>query len=383
MTLLILAAAAAMFAAFPAVLYFRNVPVYRPPPPAGSPASVSVLIPARNEEGNIAAAVQAALASAGVAVEVVVLDDHSDDRTADIVRRAAAADPRVRLEPSPPLPAGWCGKQHACHVLSTVATHDYFLFVDADVRLEPDAAARMVGFLRESKADLISGIPRQVTGTVFEQLMIPLIHFLLLGFLPLGRMRQSGMASLGAGCGQLFLATRAGYEKAGGHAAIRASRHDGLTLPRAFRKAGMMTDLFDATAVASCRMYRSATQVWFGLAKNAREGLASGRLIGPATVILLTGQVVPFVLLVWWAESRWRTNSLTLTAVVCSLAPRIDAAIRFRQPLWSAILHPLGVLIVVLIQWFALARDVVGIRAPWKGRPAVTPSGPAVDSPSP
>ena len=228
---------------------------------------------------------------------MVVLDDHSDDGTADVVRGLAARDPRVRLATGPPLPPGWCGKQHACALLGREARHSLLLFLDADVRLTPSGLSQMVAFQRSSNADLVSGIPFQETGTWLERLLIPLIHFILLGFLPLGKMRASRDPAFAAGCGQLFLARRAGYEQVGGHAAVRTSLHDGLTLPRAFRQAGLATDLCDATGVASCRMYRSAREVWFGLAKNATEGLASPRLIGPATLLLLGGQVLPLVLL--------------------------------------------------------------------------------------
>ena len=96
-------------------------------------------------------------------------------------------------------------------------------------------------------------------------------------------MRRSRHPAYGAGCGQLFLARREAYETAGGHAAIRATLHDGVKLPRAFRAAGLRTDLFDATDVASCRMYRNAGEVWRGLAKNATEGLAAPGKIVPAT----------------------------------------------------------------------------------------------------
>ena len=298
MTLTLLAGAALALALPPALIYLRNVYLYRPPPlPVGPLPPVSVLIPARNEARSIGPAVEAALASAGVELEVVVLDDHSEDGTADIVRAIGKRDGRVRVESAPPLPADWCGKQHACHVLAGLAAHPALVFVDADVRLAPDGLARCVAFLERSGADLVSGVPRQETGTFLERLLIPLIHFLLLGFLPLWLMRRSRRAGYAAGCGQLFAARRDAYQKAGGHAAIRASLHDGLTLPRAFRRAGLATDLFDATPVAACRMYRSAREVWFGLAKNAREGLAAPRLLVPSTLLLLGGQVLPFVLL--------------------------------------------------------------------------------------
>jgi hypothetical protein len=363
-----LALVAVALAALPALLLLANLRLYRPAPMGEGVPSISVLIPARNEEASIAAAVEAALAARNVDLEIVVLDDHSDDRTAEIVRSLAQRDPRVRLLSAPDLPPGWCGKQHACHVLAGAARMPLLVFLDADVRLAPDGLARLAAFQSASDADLVSGIPHQKTGTLLEKLLIPLIHFVLLGFLPLSRMRRYTSPAYAAGCGQLFLARRAAYDEAGGHAAIRATLHDGIELPRAFRIAGKKTDLCDATDLASCRMYRGAAQVWRGLAKNATEGLGSPGRIVPATFLLLGGQVLPFALL---GASAWLSPLEIVhsaVAAVLAYAPRVVSARRFRQSALGAALHPLGVLLLVSIQWYALARRLVGRPATWKGR---------------
>lgn len=362
---------ALVFALPPALLYFRNVTLFEPPRVADSalsPPRISVLIPARNEEASIAAALTTVLASTGVELEVVVLDDHSTDRTAAIVSEFAARDARVRLEAAPPLPDGWCGKQHACFALSKLARHDTFTFLDADVRLAPDALARLAEFQRVSGAPLVSGFPRQETGTLLEKLVIPLINWLLLCYLPFDRMRQDLRPSLGAGCGQWFLTTRVAYEHVGGHGAIKASLHDGVKLPRAYRAAGLMTDACDATDLATCRMYRNAGQVWFGLAKNAQEGLGAPRLIGFTTVLLFCGQILPALL--WAALPLLSTLEIALLSVatVAAMAPRLHAAVHFRQSPLGAVLHPVGVACLLMVQWFSIARSAVGKPVGWKGR---------------
>ncbi|MGZ5975161.1 MAG: glycosyltransferase family 2 protein, partial [Isosphaeraceae bacterium] len=114
--LLSLITTSVLFALVPALLFRANLRAYAPPPcpPAGQEfPPVSVLIPARNEENAIGDALRAALRNQGIELEVVVLDDHSEDRTAAIVEQLIATDERVRLVPTPELPAGWCGKQHA------------------------------------------------------------------------------------------------------------------------------------------------------------------------------------------------------------------------------------------------------------------------------
>jgi hypothetical protein len=310
------------------------------------------------------------LANQCVELECVVLDDHSDDRTADIVREMAAKDARLRLEPAPPLPPGWSGKQHACFALAQLAKHPVLAFLDADVRLAPDALARMAAFQKESGAALVSGFPRQETGTPLEKLVIPLIHFLLLGFLPFAQMRKKPLPGLGAGCGQWFLTAREAYDRVGGHSHLRVrnSFHDGLQLPRAYRLSGLMTDLCDVTDLATCRMYRTAGQVWNGLAKNAREGLAAPRLILFTTALLFGGQVLPFALLPLVGELPVWAEVLVAAAVVLALAPRLHGVVRFQQSPVGAMLHPVGVLALLGIQWYATVRAVIGRPVGWKGR---------------
>ncbi|MEO6871127.1 MAG: glycosyltransferase [Chthoniobacterales bacterium] len=359
-----LAGLALLCAVGPTLLFLRNLAALRPPPAAPSPnAPAAVLIPARDEEPNIAAAVEAGLASG--AAEVLVLDDDSSDQTAAIVRQLALRDPRVRLIEGQPLPPGWLGKNFACAQLAEATSQPVLIFVDADVCLTTCAAPRLAAFLHEANAQLASGVPRQMTGTFSEQLLVPLIQFLLLGFLPLERMRASRHQAYGTGCGQLFVADAEAYRASGGHAAMRASVHDGLSLPKRFRARGFMTDLCDATDVATCRMYRSNREVWRGLGKNVVEGLGAPAIIGPATLILLLGQVLPFALL--FAKST-AVFALALLGCVSVFVLRFAALRRFHQPWLGLILHPLAIVALLGIQWFGLLRHLAGRPARWKGR---------------
>ncbi|GAC1416274.1 MAG: glycosyltransferase [Acidobacteriaceae bacterium] len=382
----LLAIACLLCAVLPAAIFCVNLRAYKPPPPFDARhldaaaeksdgtvrfiPSVSILIPARNEEAGIAAAVHAALASAGVDVEVVVMDDSSTDRTAEIVRQIAATNRAVRLEQAPDLPAGWNGKQHACWALANSARHDLLCFVDADVRLAPDAALRMAAFLTGTGSQLVSGFPRQITVTWLEQLLLPLIHFILLGYLPVPQMRSNPSSAYAAGCGQFLLADRAAYFASGGHAAIRATMHDGIKLPRLLRTHGFRTDIADLTPLAEVRMYTTAPQVWNGLAKNAVEGMAAPATIVPASILLVLGQIAPFLLLRLAVLHRLGVAATvaTIAAVIAAWLPRLLAVVRFRQPILSAVLHPLGILTLVVLQWYALLRTFTGARVTWKSR---------------
>ena len=372
----LLTVTALLLAAIPALLTLFNIKVFLPAPEQGgrmNKPAVSVLVPARNEAAAIEPCVRAILASRDVELEVVVLDDASTDGTDAIVRQLAEQDARVRLIRGRPLPSGWCGKQHACAQLAEAATHETWVFLDTDVLLSTDAVRRCVAFLDASQASLVSGFPRQMTGSFLEWLLLPLIHFVLLGFLPIARSRMDNSPGLAAGCGQLFITRRGDYLRAGGHTAIRASLHDGIKLPRAFRRAGLRTDIFDATDIASCRMYTRSLDVWKGLSKNATEGIGSPATIVPFTILLAGGQMLPWVLVAWGLATGWQgwpawTVAAALVAVALSSLPRILAAGRFRQSFASVLAHPLGVLVFLAIQWVALGRRLLGLQTSWRGR---------------
>jgi hypothetical protein len=373
-------------AAVPTVLFVANLRRYRAPAAGmrGEAAVISVLIPARNEEANIAACLASVLSSQGVRLEVMVLDDESTDRTAEIMREIAAHDGRVQLLTAPPLPAGWNGKQHACWILAQASRAPVMLFLDADVRLHPDAIARCVGEQCAQAMPLLSGFPRQITVGWLEKLLLPLIHFVLLGFLPMRWMQKTTKPAYAAGCGQFLLAERAAYFACGGHAAIRETRHDGLRLPQLFRQHGYRTDIFDLTELAEVRMYDSAGAVWNGLGKNATEGIATPGRIVPFSLLLVLGQVLPVFLLlaalallmefamVGATFDQPRLATAMGVAIVLALAasylPRLLAVRRFRQPMVSALLHPLGVALLLLVQWYALLRQVFGRPVAWRAR---------------
>jgi len=364
----LLAAISLVLALVPALIVIRNLRVYRPLPAVnGEAARCSVLIPARNEAAKIRRTVLSILQNTGIEFEVLVLDDNSSDGTASIVRQIGQTDPRVRLVEGKPLPPGWAGKNFACQQLAASAQHPLLVFLDADVRImRADALARLAQFVRQSGAALVSTVPLEETKTAGEKLIIPLIHFILLGFLPLRRMRATTDPRYAAACGQVMAVQRDAYERSGGHAAIADRLHDAMALARNFRERGQATDLFDGAGFFACRMYESASDVWRGFAKNATEGLASAKLILPSTALLLAGQVLPFLLFL--TTTSRLTTTLAALGICAAWLPRLLAVERFRQSRLGALLHPVGIAGLVAIQWFAFARALCGGRPVWKGR---------------
>ena len=351
---------ALFLASFPATMAVANLVFVRPAQGTPQPGTlVSVLIPARNEEAHIAGCIEAALVARGVAVEVVVMDDGSTDRTAEIVRGIAAADPRVRLETCPPLPPGWTGKVHACANLAAAAKGTHFLFIDADVRLDQHAAASMAGHAQRTGSAMVTGVPRQLIGSLGEAVTVPMINFLLVCYLPGGGRAFTERPEMAAACGQLMMVERAAYEATGGHAAIRGVLHDALQLARKMRAGGFGTEVVEGAPLASCRMYTGFAESWRGFIKNAREGMATPVGLPIWTVMLAGAFLWPIALL----PEAWAFLALGL-----GFALRAAVTFRVREPWWTIPLHPLAVLVALAIQWAALVRGLMGKREGWKGR---------------
>ena len=242
--------------------------------PGDPDASVSLLIPARNEEGNLAACLESALGQRGV-TEILIYDDESTDGTAAIIAQYAKRDRRVRgIEPGR-LPKGWCGKSFACSQLAAGARSEWLLFLDADARLEPGAVSGMVREAKARGATLLSCWPRLTLRSVPEKILMPMLNFVVFTIYPapLGMARND--ASLGLAHGACVLCARAAYEAVGGHAVVASEIFEDTVLARRWRERGEVALCMDGADVVSVRMYGSTREIWSGFQKNFRAGFGS------------------------------------------------------------------------------------------------------------
>ncbi len=355
-------------AAIPYVLGVWNLFLFRAPKQVSGPVPpVSVLMPARNEEARIRPALETIAETEGVEFELIVADDNSTDATADIVRSFAEDDPRIKLVSSPPLPEGWGGKNHACQFLSSKARHEHMIFIDADMIASPDCFARLSGHLANNKAALISGIPLQETGTFWERVVIPTIHVMMLGYLPFIGMRLSKSPGFGAAVGQIIGVRKTEYLKVGGHEPIMATMHDGVQLARLFRRNGYFTDLVNVTDLCATRMYEDVAGIWAGFMKNAHEGIATPIALPIWTVLLVGGHIMPLVLTVI-AFAAGLEPAIAVAALLLVYSFRFFLALRFHQSLLGALLHPLGVGFMMVLNWIALFRRMAGRTVSWRDR---------------
>lgn len=354
-----------------ALLVWLNLREYRrPTAELRDGPLVSILVPARNEAANIEACLEGLLAQSYRNLEVRVLDDASADDTAERVRRLAARDPRVRLVEGGPLPRGWAGKAHACWQVSRAAEGEWLLFVDADTRHRPELLSRALAEAERARCDLLSTFPRQVTGSLGEALTAPFIYWVLFTLLPFRRVRLSPSPAFAAACGQFLLVRRTAYEASGGHAALRASLHDGLHLARLFKGQGRRIYLSDLSDQITCRMYHGWSESWRGFTRNAYQGIGSPALLLFLTAWHLALGLAPFAWLAYGALTGWPAWSVLAAAqVAVLLGIQLALRARFGYSWATVLLHPLGMAVLVAIQWASWWGCTLGRPRTWKDRP--------------
>lgn len=330
------------------------------PPPVAEP--VTVALPVRDEAHRVAPAVAALLDQRGVPdLELLVLDDGSTDRTAQVVRDVAAGDPRLRVlrgsEPDPGLP----GKPHACAQLAAAARGRVLVFVDADVVLARHAVAAAVAVLRGAGLDLLSPWPRQVADGLAARLVQPLLQWSWMVSLPLRRAERSPRPALCAANGQFLVVDADALARAGGFAGVAGAVLDDMEVARAVKRSGGRVGVADGSGLAACRMYDG----WAELSAGYRKSLWAA--FGPAPASAAVAAVLALAYLVppLAALGGSRTGLIGYGAGVAS---RVLAARHSGGRAWpDALAHPVSVSALLGLlgaSWRGHRRGALT----WKGR---------------
>ena len=272
--------------------------------------SVEVVIPARNESGSIARCVTHVLAQDYSNLAVTVVDDRSEDDTADIVAALARAEPRLRLQRIDSLPSGWLAKSHALWCATRNADADWLLFVDADAVLHPAAVRSAVAEARRRRVDLLTLFPRNAAGGFWEHLIIPLCGAIIVLWFG-GNQRPFAN-------GQFLLVRRDVYERAGGHAAVRDALIEDVPLAARFAAVGAKGVALAGAELVGVRMYDSFRGVWDGWARIFAGAIRSPLKLIVSVVWLVFGSLLPHAalpVLVWNVVNNPTTSSLLLLAV--------------------------------------------------------------------
>lgn len=323
---------------------------------------VSVLIPARNEETRIRTCLESLAQQDYPNYEIIVLDDQSSDRTQKIILEIRRSWPHIRLVIGKSLPTGWTGKNWACHQLSSYATGDIFIFTDADTWSSPTAIKKTVSWMLKYKIGFATVFPQQITKTLSEKLVIPLIEMMVYTYLPIWFVYYFRSTALAAANGQWIAIKQDVYRRLGGHAALKQEIVEDVALCRLVKTHGGRVLIISGTSEVFCRMYDSWKSVWEGFSKNAYALTEHNVILFTFVVLLLLSlHVFPFALILMGVTTPM------VIAIAINLLIRIILAIQYRHSAISVMGHPIGILVLIAIginsfMWFKRGR------VQWKGR---------------
>ncbi len=326
--------------------------------------SISVLIPARNEEDTIGICLKSMQQQHYPEYEIIVLDDGSTDKTAEIVREIASGDKRIRLLAGSPLPGNWLGKNWACHQLSEQASGEVLIFADADTWHNENALRNTIGWMRRYKLDGLSAFSQQVMKRFSERMMVPWIDLILYTLLPLWTVYLFPFRSLSAANGQWIAFTRKAYDKLSGHEAVKSEVVEDVALFRTAKKVGLRVMTVAGTGMIYCRMYSSMRQIWSGFTKIL-YGLTGNSpvIFSVFLVFIIMAYVYPVYGLIADQE-----NKSFLYLISFALLVRVINAWKFRHPLPEALfLHPVSALVLVIMALNSFVQARWG-KVVWKGR---------------
>lgn len=336
---------------------------------------VSVLIPARNEEKNIGELLDQLGRQDYHNLEIIVVDDNSEDNTASVVRKKMAADSRIKLIENDHVPEGWSGKNHACHLLSQEAGGKYFLFLDADISIKSNIIPAMLHFLERHGLVLVSIFPKQLMHSFGERLTVPNMNWILLSLLPLVMVRLSKRPSLSAANGQFMLFDASFYRRLKPHALVRSSLVEDIEMLREIKKLRpdknrrrslrnrYKTAVLTGDDRIECRMYNGFDQAVHGFSKNVLCFFGNS-MLWTFIYLFLTGPVI-FIILLY-------SLPITLVYLLAGILTRLLISITSRQNiLHNIVLSPLQQLSLWFIVYKAVKIKFAGSYT-WKGRQVKT-----------
>lgn len=265
--------------------------------------SVSILIPARNEEENIGTLLEQLATFEYHKLEIIVYDDHSTDETENIVKHWATLNSSIKIINGHEPPQGWLGKNHACHQLAQAATGSLLLFLDADVSVKKDLISRSVGHFQKNELQLLSVFPKQIVESFGEKVSVPLLNYILLSLLPLSFISKSKYEIFSAANGQFMMFDAATYKNIWPHEKYKSNAVEDIAILRLFKQKGLARDIRLGDNDISCRMYDGLDAAIDGFTKSIFQFFGNSRLV--TVFFAFSTTIAPFILYykmgIWWS----------------------------------------------------------------------------------
>ncbi len=350
--------------------------------PANAPL-VSICVPARDEEKNIQACVEAILAQTYPNFELIVLDDRSTDSTPQILESLAKVEnfrkAHLQIIHGSDLPSGWAGKPHALYQASACARGDLLCFIDADTFLAPEAISSCYVKAIETDADLFTIMTKQITGTFREKVVMPLILTALsVGFSP--RKVNDPTKRDAVANGQFIFIKRTVYDAIGGHERVKDQIVEDKAISEQVKWNGYRLIVADGMRVASTRMYTSLPSMWEGWTKNIYLGLrdhptllmlgAFGAFVSVIAALFLP--TWPLLGLFWFLHGGdWMAIAVIVESLVLwgeLIYARADVVHKMNIPRWYALTTPLGAAVFAAMMFTSTWKVLSGQGVTWRGR---------------
>jgi chlorobactene glucosyltransferase len=334
--------------------------------------TLSIVVPARNEERQIEECVRSLLAQRHNDFEVVVVDDCSDDATPQILARLASEDARLRIVWGTALPDGWVGKPWALTQGVRESRGAWLLFTDADTFHYPNGAASVQRAAIERNLGALSVLTDQDLVTLPERALMPSLFLAILGGTgPIGDVGDPEKPDVALFNGQYVLASRTAYEAIGGHAAVRNEIAEDLELARRFKRDGRFRiALTGSEGVAHTRMYRSLGEIWAGFTKNFALGLRERPVWGAigACALACISPLTQLTFIAALLSARWIDAAVLAVAMAAVLAVVAYQMRLMRAPASSVPWYPVGTAFTVAVLTVSIALFASGRGVVWRGR---------------
>jgi len=358
--------------------YHLDIVVEPVPPPPNAPL-ISVCIPARNEERNIRACVEAVLKQDYPNFEVIVLDDRSTDSTPTIVADIVSHDSRLHPIYGSDLPDGWAGKPHALYQASNTAHGEWLCFIDADTFLLPETLSSCYAKAVETQADMFTIMTFQILGSFWEKTVMPLVMTALsVGFSP--RKVNDPNTKDAIANGQFIFIKRSVYDAIGGHESVKDQIVEDKAISEQVKWNGHRLIVADGMKVAKTRMYTSLPEMWEGWTKNIYLGLSDqpslmvlgvfGAFLSALASLFLP--IWPLLGLFWYFNSgEWMALAVIIESLLLwgyLVFMRAKVATNMKISPWYALTTPLGAGVFGAMMFTSAWKVVSRKGVTWKGR---------------
>jgi len=321
---------------------------------------VSILIPARNEQGNILQLLHSILKQDYTNYEVIIYDDSSTDDTYKLCEKFTGNHPGFSVVKGDELPADWLGKNYACHQLAKKARGKYLLFLDADTTINTGLINSAVHRMYINKLGLLSLFPNQLMLTAGEKVTVPLLHFLLMNTFPLRLAFLTKSPSAATACGQFMLFDAELYHQKEWHRQAKDKVVEDAEIMRLVKSASCNGEVLLANGMIFCRMYPGYEQALGGFSKNALAAFNYSIIALLIYILLLVGGPMIILMTLNFNLILFMSGLIMLTRIMISLASGQNA-------LLNIILHPVQMLNMLIIAFLSIQRYLTKTNE-WKGR---------------